>query len=96
MACGAVGWSTPPTYRLPSSAEVQQEQTQDRYTSHIRQALQQYQNGERHTNSDEQWARDNEANYVIQDGVLKNASVKGKGKAAVPVWQTVVLLYQQS
>ena len=81
--------STPPTYRLPSAAEVQHEQKQDEYTSHIRQALQQYQNGETQTHSDEQWARDNEADYVIQDVVLKKAWVKGKGKAAITVWQTV-------
>ena len=90
MVCSAVGWSTPPTYRLPSAAEVRREQKQETYTSHIRQALQQYQNGETHTPSDEQWAHGNEANYGIQDGVLKKAWVKGKGKAAVTVWQTVV------
>ena len=65
MACSAVGWSTPPTYRLPSAAEVQYEQKQDKCTSHIRRALQQYQNGETQTHSEEQWAQDNEANYVI-------------------------------
>ena len=71
---------------------MQYEQTQDKYTSHIKQALQQYQNRERQTHRDEQWARDHEANHVIhwQDGVMKKAWVKGKGKAAVTVWQTVV------
>ena len=62
MACSAVGWSTPPTYKLPSAAEMQYEQKQDKYTSHIKQALRQYQNGETQTQSDEPWARDNEAN----------------------------------
>ena len=94
MACSAVGWSTPPTYRLPSTSEVQREQKQDKYmyTSHnvIRQVLQQSRNGETQTHSDGQWAQDNEANYMIPDGVLKKAWVKGKGKAAVTVWQTVV------
>ena len=67
MACSAVGWSKAPSYRLPSAAEVQHEQKQDKYTSHIRHALHQYQNGETQPHNDEQWARDNEANYVIQD-----------------------------
>ena len=62
----------------------------DQYTSHIRQALTQYQNGETQSKSDEEWARDNEANYVIQDGLLKKAWIKGKGKTAVTVWQTIV------
>ena len=90
MACSAVGWTTPPTYKVPTSTEMQRGQKDDQYTSHIRQALTQYQNSETISKSDEEWARDNEANYVIQDGLLKKAWTKGKGKTAVTVWQTIV------
>ena len=65
-------------------------QDQDEYTPHIKQALQQYEKGEAQTHSDAEWARDNESNCVIQEGVLKKAWVKGKGQTASTVWQTVV------
>ena len=69
---------------------MQRGQKDDQYTSHIRQALLQYQQGEAQTKSDEEWARDSEPNYVIQDGLLKKAWIKGKGRTAVTVWQTIV------
>ena len=62
MACGAVGWKPPATYRLPTQEAMQRAQDQAKYTSHIKQALQQYEKGETQTHSDEEWARDNESN----------------------------------
>ena len=52
MACSAVGWTAPPTYKVPTSTEMQRGQKEDQYTSHIRQALTQYQNGETQSKSE--------------------------------------------
>ena len=89
-ACSAVGWKTPVTCALPTTAEIQQAQSTDEAVQRIMTALHKHENSEYQDPTDEEWASDNQANYAVQDGILRKAWIQGKGRHSSVVWQTVV------
>ena len=90
MACASIGWQNPTTHRLPSEKEMRVAQQADPYTSSMVKALEDYESGAWQSETDEEWSRRNAANYVVQDNTLKKAWIKGQGRRAETVWQTVV------